>query len=83
MGEEEGDKESDAPHGRRAFRKRIGPTMDLALRANTSITNCARLRANDGLLCVAPTFCSYPKVAISEHFTINQAETFIEAQSLI
>ena len=31
----------------------------------------------------AVTFCSYPKVAISEHFTVNQAETLIEAQSLI
>lgn len=29
------------------------------------------------------TFCSYPKVAISKHFTINQTETFIEARSLI
>jgi hypothetical protein len=29
------------------------------------------------------TFCSYPKVAISKHFTVNQAETLIEAQSLI
>jgi hypothetical protein len=26
---------------------------------------------------------SYPKVAISKHFTVNQAETLIEAQSLI
>jgi hypothetical protein len=30
-----------------------------------------------------PTFCSYPKVAISKHFTVNQAQTLIEAQSLI
>jgi hypothetical protein len=29
------------------------------------------------------TFCSYPKVAISKHFTVNQAQTLIEAQSLI
>ena len=29
------------------------------------------------------TFCSYPKVAISERFTINQAEILIKAQSLI
>jgi hypothetical protein len=29
------------------------------------------------------TFCSYPKVAISKHFTVNQAEALIEAQSLI
>jgi hypothetical protein len=29
------------------------------------------------------SFCSYPKVAISEHFTVNQAQTLIEAQSLI
>jgi hypothetical protein len=29
------------------------------------------------------TFCSYPKVAISKRFTVNQAETLIEAQSLI
>jgi hypothetical protein len=29
------------------------------------------------------TFRSYPKVAISEHFTVNQAQTLIEAQSLI
>jgi len=25
----------------------------------------------------------YPKVAISKHFTVNQAQTLIEAQSLI
>jgi hypothetical protein len=31
----------------------------------------------------ATSFCSYPKVAISEHFTVNQAQTLIEAQSLI
>jgi len=36
-----------------------------------------------GLLALQPTFCSYPKVAISEHFTVNQAQTLIEAQSLI
>ena len=29
------------------------------------------------------TFCSYPKVVISKGFTVNQAETLIEAQSLI
>jgi hypothetical protein len=29
------------------------------------------------------TFCSYPMVAISKHFTVNQAQTLIEAQSLI
>jgi len=29
------------------------------------------------------TFCSYPKVAISKHFTVNQAETLIEAQCVI
>src|SRR5690606_27686783 len=29
------------------------------------------------------TFCSYPKVAISKRFTVNQAQTLIEAQSLI
>ena len=29
------------------------------------------------------TFGSYPKVAISKHFTVIQAETLIEAQSLI
>lgn len=29
------------------------------------------------------TVCSYPKVAISKQFTVNQAETLIEAQSLI
>jgi hypothetical protein len=29
------------------------------------------------------TFCSYPKVAISKHFTVNQAQTLIEAQSFI
>jgi hypothetical protein len=29
------------------------------------------------------TVCSYPKVAISKHFTVNQAETFIEVLSLI
>jgi hypothetical protein len=29
------------------------------------------------------TVCSYPKVAISKHFNVNQAETLIEAQSLI
>jgi hypothetical protein len=29
------------------------------------------------------TVCSYPKVAISEHITVNQAQTLIEAQSLI
>ena len=29
------------------------------------------------------TFCSYPKVAISKHFTVNQAQTLVEAQSLI
>jgi hypothetical protein len=29
------------------------------------------------------TVCSYPKVAISEHFTVNQTETLIKAQSLI
>ena len=29
------------------------------------------------------SFCSYPKVAISEHFTVNQARTLIDAQSLI
>ena len=29
------------------------------------------------------TLCSYPKVAISKHFTVNQAQTLIEAQSLI
>jgi hypothetical protein len=29
------------------------------------------------------TFCSYPKVAISKHFNVNQAQTLIEAQSLI
>ena len=28
------------------------------------------------------TFCGYPKVAISNHFTDNQAETLIEAQRL-
>jgi hypothetical protein len=27
--------------------------------------------------------CDYPKVAILKHFTVNQAETLIEAQSLI
>jgi hypothetical protein len=29
------------------------------------------------------TFRSYPKVAISKHFTVNQAQTLIEVQSLI
>jgi hypothetical protein len=29
------------------------------------------------------TVCGYPKVAISKHFTVNQAQTLIEAQSLI
>jgi len=29
------------------------------------------------------TVCSYPKVAISKHFTVNQAQTLIDAQSLI
>jgi hypothetical protein len=29
------------------------------------------------------TVCSYPKLAISQHFTVNQAVTLIEAQSLI
>jgi hypothetical protein len=29
------------------------------------------------------TVCSYPKVAISKYFTVNQAQTLIEAQSLI
>jgi hypothetical protein len=29
------------------------------------------------------TFRSYPKVAISKHFTVNQAQTLIEAKSLI
>jgi hypothetical protein len=29
------------------------------------------------------TFCSYPKVAISKQLTVNQAETLIDAQSLI
>jgi hypothetical protein len=29
------------------------------------------------------TFGSYPKVAISKHFTVKQAETLIEVQSLI
>jgi hypothetical protein len=28
-------------------------------------------------------FCNYPKVAISKHFTVKQAQTLIEAQSLI
>jgi len=31
----------------------------------------------------ATSVCSYPKVAISKHFTVNQAETLIEAQRLI
>jgi hypothetical protein len=35
------------------------------------------------VLKLAITVCSYPKVAISKHFTVNQAETLIEAQSLI
>jgi hypothetical protein len=33
-------------------------------------------------LCMSPlaiTVCSYPKVAISKHFTVNQAETLMEA----
>jgi hypothetical protein len=29
------------------------------------------------------TFCSYPKVAISKHFTVNQAQTMKVAQRLI
>jgi hypothetical protein len=36
-----------------------------------------------GLLPLLITYCSYPKVAISKHFTGNQAQTLIEAQSLI
>src|SRR5690554_7108364 len=31
----------------------------------------------------ASTFCSYPKVAISKRFTVNQAQTLIKAQNLI
>jgi hypothetical protein len=34
-------------------------------------------------LALAVTFCSYPKLANSKHFTVNQAETLIEAQNLI
>jgi hypothetical protein len=34
-------------------------------------------------LAFMPTVCSYPKVAISKHFTVNQVRTLIEAQSLI
>ena len=29
------------------------------------------------------TVCSYPKVAISKHFSVNKTQTLIEAQSLI
>jgi hypothetical protein len=32
---------------------------------------------------LAVTFCGLAKVEISKHFTVNQAQTLIEAQSLI
>jgi len=34
-------------------------------------------------LALAITFCGYPKVAISKRFTVNQAQTLIDAKSLI
>jgi hypothetical protein len=34
-------------------------------------------------LALVVTFCSYPKVAILKHLTVNIAQTMIEAQSLI
>src|SRR5690606_8723080 len=38
---------------------------------------------NSDFFSLLPTFCSYPKVAISKHFTVDQAETLIKAQSSI
>jgi hypothetical protein len=35
------------------------------------------------LLNLVATVRGYPKVAISKHFTVNQADTLIKAQSLI
>jgi hypothetical protein len=43
-----------------------------------SLLNCGAMVGG-----LAITGCSYPKVAIFKHFTVNQAETLMEAQSLI